>query len=208
MTVPTLMQNYQRKSYVTQLHKVYNELSQAVVMYQTDRNAVNLTEAGLNSLDAISNFFKNYFKVVQDCGNDSTPCFADSYKKISGVDSQFYCNNNCIVLASGASIGTNNELRDGQTIIAQIVVDVNGQKGPNVFGRDAFSLFLYKNGVIDDLIGADVSDDENYDWGIATAPLSKEQREENFNYGCISSNGGHYHGCFGKILNDNWEMTY
>lgn len=208
MTVPTLMQNYQRKSYVTQLHKVYNELSQAVVMYQTDRNAVNLTEAGLNSLDAISNFFKNYFKVVQDCGNDSTPCFADAYKKISGVDSQFYCNNNCIVLASGASIGTNNELRDGQTIIAQIVVDVNGQKGPNVFGRDAFSLFLYKNGVIDDLIGADVSDDENYDWGIATAPLSKEQREENFNYGCISSNGGRYHGCFGKILNDNWEMTY
>ena len=25
MTVPTLMQNYQRQSYVTQLHKVYNE---------------------------------------------------------------------------------------------------------------------------------------------------------------------------------------
>ena len=29
MTVPTLMQNYQRQSYVTQLHKVYNEFSQA-----------------------------------------------------------------------------------------------------------------------------------------------------------------------------------
>lgn len=27
MTVPTLMQNYQRQSYVTQLHKVYNEFS-------------------------------------------------------------------------------------------------------------------------------------------------------------------------------------
>ena len=33
MTVPTLMQNYQRKSYVTQLHKVYNEIQQAAVMY-------------------------------------------------------------------------------------------------------------------------------------------------------------------------------
>ena len=41
MTVPTLMQNYQRKSYVTQLHKFYNELSQALVQYQTDRNALN-----------------------------------------------------------------------------------------------------------------------------------------------------------------------
>ena len=42
MTVPTLMQNYQRKSYVTQLHKVYNELSQALVQYQNDNNALNL----------------------------------------------------------------------------------------------------------------------------------------------------------------------
>ena len=27
MTIPTLMQNYQRQSYVTQLKKVYNELN-------------------------------------------------------------------------------------------------------------------------------------------------------------------------------------
>lgn len=47
MTVPTLMQNYQKKSYVVQLHKVYNELSQALLQYQTDRNALNLKEAGL-----------------------------------------------------------------------------------------------------------------------------------------------------------------
>ena len=47
MTVPTLMQNYQRQSYVTQLHKVYNELNQATLRYQTDRNALNLKEAGL-----------------------------------------------------------------------------------------------------------------------------------------------------------------
>ena len=64
MTVPTLMQNYQRKSYVTQLHKFYNELSQALLQYQTDRNAVSLVEAGLNSNDAIYNFFNTYFKIV------------------------------------------------------------------------------------------------------------------------------------------------
>ena len=43
MTVPTLMQNYQRQSYVTQLHKTYNEFSHAILRFQTDRNAVNLT---------------------------------------------------------------------------------------------------------------------------------------------------------------------
>ena len=31
MTVPSLMQNHQRKTYVTQLHKVYNELQQAAL---------------------------------------------------------------------------------------------------------------------------------------------------------------------------------
>ena len=55
MTVPTLMQNYQKKSYVTQLHKVYNELNQVLLKYQTDKNAINLTEAGLTSTAALQN---------------------------------------------------------------------------------------------------------------------------------------------------------
>ena len=62
MTVPTLMQNHQRKTYVTQLHKSYNELSQALLQYQTDKNAVNLTEAGLTTTAAIQSFVKNYYK--------------------------------------------------------------------------------------------------------------------------------------------------
>ena len=47
MTVPALMQNHQRKTYVTQLHKVYNEMSQAFVQYQNDNNALNLKKQGL-----------------------------------------------------------------------------------------------------------------------------------------------------------------
>ena len=67
MTVPTLMQNHQRKTYVTQLHKVYNEFSQALLLYQTDKNALNLREAGLNSQDELNAFIKSYFKVVKEC---------------------------------------------------------------------------------------------------------------------------------------------
>lgn len=36
MTVPTLMNNYQRQSYVVQLHKVYNEFSQVFERYMAD----------------------------------------------------------------------------------------------------------------------------------------------------------------------------
>ena len=62
MTVPTLMQNHQRKTYVTQLHKFYNELSQALLQYQTDKNALNLKEAGLTTNEACGEFLKKYFK--------------------------------------------------------------------------------------------------------------------------------------------------
>ena len=104
MTVPTLMQNYQRQSYVTQLHKTYNEFSQALLRYQTDRNAINLAEAGLTSQDAVNNFITTYFKNVKEC-DAMNNCFASSYKGLDGstidnykVDVKSY------VLASGVSI--------------------------------------------------------------------------------------------------------
>ena len=208
MTVPTLMQNYQRQSYVTQLHKVYNELSQALVRYQTDRNAVNLREAGMTSYDAFGEFQQNYFKIVKDCGNSSAPCFASSYKKLSGSNSNFKCYKYCMVLASGASVG----LADLENGIFLFAVDVNGTKGPNIFGRDAFSLFIYtSNGVIDDLALKNLGEEngKDYTWDTsAVAPLTSDQREKNFARACAGSDRIEYHGCFGKILNDNWQMTY
>lgn len=207
MTIPTLMQNHQRKTYVTQLHKVYNQLNQALLQYQTDKNAVNLSEAGLIS-SGLSNFFKTYFNVVQDCGSDGTPCFADSYRKLSGVKSDFLCLSDCVVLADGTAIGLASSNKDN---IIQLSVDINGAQGPNIFGRDAFALFIYQNnGVIDDLVTTtNDADVEHADWDYSvSAPLTKEQREKNFESACLNNTSAHFHGCFGKILNDNWEMNY
>lgn len=151
MTVPTLMQNYQRKSYVTQLHKVYNEMSQAAIQFQTDRNAVNLKEAGLNSQTAAEEFIEKYFKIVQKCGNDKTPCFEEksNYKKLSGNQLTAWTTPMThYVIASGASIGV--RYNSSNEMICEIYVDVNGKKGPNIVGRDLFQLFLYNNGLIDD----------------------------------------------------------
>ena len=81
--------------------------------------------------------------------------------------------------------------------VIRISVDINGAQGPNVFGRDAFTLFLYPNGIIDDL----VSDKS------LLPPFTQDIRETEYAT-CMSTNSGGYHGCFGKILNDNWEMNY
>lgn len=196
MTVPTLMQNYQRKSYVTQLHKVYNELQQAAQQYMTDRNAVNLREAGLTSNEALANFVKTYFKVVSDCSADNLQCLASNYKSLSGKDFGGGSDNPLSVsIASGAVFafgimepgGVNGK-------VAVFDVDINGKQGPNIAGRDVFILGLFNNGMVDE-------------FGLESAPGDKDTREKLFNENCNAADGNWY-GCFGKILNDNWEMTY
>lgn len=194
MTVPSLMQNYQRQSYVTQLHKVYNEFSQAFVRYQTDRNAINLKEAGFSSQNDVNSFIKSYFKVVKEC-ESMNDCFAASYKKINGTATSAWAfNYKSFILANGASIRPGYS-PDGNKII-NMALDINGPKGPNIVGRDLFWLYVYTNGLIDDM-PPDTS---------ANAPLTKDQRETLYSTYCLTTTA--VDGCFGKILNDNWEMNY
>ena len=201
MTVPTLMQNYQRKSYVTQLHKVYNEAQQAALQYMTDRNALDLREAGLTSTAAVANWVKTYFKVVNSCGTDSSPCFANEYKFMNGASKGALFSNTTyqkFVLANGASISVSGYANGNVSFF----VDVNGKAGPNIIGRDTFAMLIYKNGIIDESDGTEGDDS-------LIAPLTNEKRDELFDQYCLNGTAGSYWwGCFGKILNDNWEMTY
>ena len=205
MTVPTLMQNYQRKSYVTQLHKVYNEVQQALLQYQTDRNAVDLKEAGLVGADAQIAFVKKYFKVVQDCGENLTPCFSNSYKKLAGTTATVSDADNYFVLANGSAIATTSKTTiNSNNLVMEVWVDVNGQQGPNIIGRDHFIMYIYKNGVIDDINWEEQSSGGNT---VFNVPLEHDYRERMFTSHCLASENSR-RGCFGKILNDNWEMTY
>ena len=192
MTVPTLMQNYQRKTYVAQLHKFYNELSQASIRYMAERNALNLKEAGLKSDTAVDNFLKSNFKVIKTCTKQAD-CMAPSYKKMSGATSWSSSRKMYMVLASGASFGYG-AVTNSNDIAISFDLDINGQQGPNVVGRDFFVISLYSNGLLDESVPH-------------LAPATKEERENMYQSGCIANNAN-WTGCFGKILNDNWEMTY
>ena len=203
MTVPTLMQNYQRQSYVTQLHKVYNETSQVFLRYMTDRNAINLREAGISSQAEMNNVITNYFKITTSClnPNEVKPCFAaySDYKKISGKALEYWSNNSgagigmSYILASGASVRFYYVGRDN--LFISLVTDINGPKGPNILGRDMFDMTIDVNGNIDA---------SGYELPL---PLTQEQRENAFQNTCIADNTN-FGGCFGKILNDNWQMNY
>ena len=205
MTVPTLMQNYQRQSYVTQLHKVYNEMSQVFQQMMTDRNALNLKETGLlNTTEQATETFKNYFKVVQDCGNNFSPCFASEYRSTTGssiktVEANWWSSS--FVLADGAAIGLHGLIDYSAGNVSYpygyMYVDINGAKGPNIVGRDFFLFYYFNDGTLDDVVTPECKTA-----GICSSTLEVQR----VNYSCVGQTWPA--GCFGRILNDNWQMTY
>ena len=199
MTVPTLVQNYQRKSFVTQLRKVTSELSQAAERYKSDNNYISLKESRIiGNREELNRFVKTYFKVVKDCAGSYVPCFANSYEKIESNDTVTLASHACwatVVLASGAAVcfdtgnyeankadkDVNNDGKiDDDDIIynnglnegaaMSIEIDVNGLQGPNIIGRDLFFVDITADGTV------------------------------------IDAEGGN--GYFGQIVNAGWEMNY
>lgn len=194
MTLPTLMKNHQRQVAVVSLRNFYSMLSQAIVDYQNSRNAVNIEEAGLGTADGIRSLINEKFKITQSCVNSLTPCMASEYKTINNGNVSI-SNGSSYVLANGMSLRIIIS-REPANKIANIMIDTNGKQGPNRLGRDLFFIALYSNGKMDDYISN------------GTAPLTIEQRESVYNSACMSSGTSSGWGCFGKLLNDNWQMNY
>ncbi len=213
MTIPSLIQNHQRKTYVTQLHKVYTEVQQASLRYMADKNAINLREAGLTNSAKMKEFTNNYFKVVNDCQTYiKKPCFAESYSSLKGTsaytENSHWRHSSSVTLASGASIIMDHPATYSTTVngvtsyYGNMMIDINGLQGPNVGGRDMFKVVFYDDGSID-VLGATP---ECKTKGACDGGSLKEIREAYYNSNCQKSAFGL--GCFGKILNDNWEMNY
>lgn len=204
LTLPALVKNHQRQVYVIQLHKVYNEVQQAVDSYVTENNYVNLGESRIrNNADELRRFVNKYFKVTQNCGTHYTPCFEAEYSSLNGdtvSDIGSLCNI-VVTIADGTAIcwdvapmdaevdedgnsfsSSNSVGSDGEVI--DLEVDINGKQGPNIYGRDMFAFVVGRDGMI-------------YD------PAYVENgNSANLNYKWVSN------GTFGKIMNEGWKMNY
>lgn len=199
LTLPTLVKNHQRQVYVTQLHKVYNQMSQAVELYMTDTRAVSLAETRLrNNSVELKRFFTNYFKVVKDCNGSYVPCFADEYKSLDGsktINPKHWKCNVVFTLADGTAVCADSKIEDnskdeddedvvngynGINVIS-MEFDINGRQGPNIYGRDYFSFDIDARG---NIVDPNKSKHEN---GIKPSEL--------FGY-------------VGRIIEDGWKMEY
>lgn len=152
LTLPSLVKSHQRQVFVTQLHKVYNEFSQATEGYVTSRNAVDFREAGVRSQAGIQAFMQDRFKITKNCGSTFTNCFASSYENLDGSSVTNYADadTSCYALASGASVcltySAPRPINPKPPIT--LLVDTNGKSGPNILGRDLFTMYINRDGSV------------------------------------------------------------
>ena len=200
LTIPNIISNYQKKVYVTQLQKAYNQISNALELLMSIEEVDNLNDTSLFCEDDCddakkkSDFVAKYFKVTKNClGHYEDPnCVVDNYKRLDGSTSHDWFSS-YVTLKSGMSMAFWLPNRNKPLDFA---IDVNGvNKGPNVWGRDAFAF------------------DINYKGEMAESfmyypnHLDPEINYLNDPNRCFNNEiyGG---GCLTKIINDGWVMDY
>ncbi|MBE7713303.1 MAG: type II secretion system protein [Cyanobacteria bacterium SIG26] len=196
LVLPGFLKDYHNQLYVTKLKKVYEMFDNAVNQACLDHNVSKFKYTpyryqGTNSETEKSyyqEFLEKYFKTSNN--GDENPFAAIRYKKI-GVTSS---TGSLLSLGSYAKV----RLADGAIVAfmcsattlsyCRLIVDVNGADGPNIGGRDLFSMYV------------NVETNEIYDHQAANNYCGNGSGTPKF---ALQGNG-----CFGRILKDNWKMNY
>ncbi len=142
LTIPTVVRNYQKQQTVTQLKKVYNALANTTSLTIANEGPVSGWEVEENGSAQFANrYLLPYLKVAKNCENKTTPECSFKYSVANGASSSYGSNYTRFYLNDGALIAIlvrnfqSEELFYKYTLV---IVDINGQKKPNLVGRDIF----------------------------------------------------------------------
>lgn len=146
MTLPTLIQKQQDKVLINQLKVANSTLSNALLLAYKDYDTMQFwTDASSGAYTQVTQanfekYFLPYFKVLKYCGRGEG-CFSkDIYfnKSYNPTDTIDHNSNSAkAILTNGMSVAFAS-LSFGDTPSGNIIVDVNGFKGPNKWGKDVF----------------------------------------------------------------------
>ena len=147
ITVPTLMQNTERQEFVTRLKKADSVLKQISYKIAMDSGYPVGDYSFMENDDFFESFAQN-INHIQKCTEANQGCFTpDTIKALNGSNWAKYDRVNSLVAADGITYGWHNgqyctgkglSSDDERNCIGRFIVDVNGQKAPNMFGRDVF----------------------------------------------------------------------
>lgn len=153
MTIPTLVNSVQDKATVTGFKKAYSVANQAYTMANIDNGGgFGAYSAGTNQSYVKFNALKSKLNVIRECPYDSNAkgkCWASSGVGLKNwnVDN-CGCASNTSVQDSNTSFTTADGMfwmlytYDSSNAADIIFVDVNGDKKPNDWGKDAFMFVM------------------------------------------------------------------
>lgn len=136
MTIPTLIQSTQERELKVAWKKVYSTFSQAYLTMKYE-DTIDWT-----SRKAMKDSFKPYFKIIADCDIAGDTCWrSDATLRTRNLSNTAYAFDFStgypgIVTADGIDIIFSID----SAVKGWIMVDVNGNKKPNVLGKDVFGM--------------------------------------------------------------------
>lgn len=145
MTVPTLVQDIQDTQLKTAYRKAYADAIQAIYLLKTENTLPTVS----SSMDAagffnIFNQFKTKFNIIKDCNsNNTTECFTRSGELWR--DSNPLADSPAFLDSSGRSWSLRGNETSTSLYSGFMLVDINGNKKPNKYGKDRFPL-VFSNG--------------------------------------------------------------
>ena len=210
ITLPALVQNYQKYVTVNRLKKEYSVISNAFVTSQEENGEMNTWRMGdlgsVNDGDNVlipfyQNYIVKYLDVVDDCGFSCIKQREVKRYRLNGMSWTWY--NHCwyvIYLKDGTVVCF---MADNNSVVwstVRIYVDINGDRGPNVSGKDIFTILLATNG--DSALRLS---------GIDAIRNSKSRATllGNCRECCSKESTGNYAGdfCAGLIQYDGWKIS-
>lgn len=131
LTMPALIGNYKKTEYSARLKKFYSTMQQAIIMYNNDSGEIpGEWESPENSSEALEQYWNQHF----------APYFQNVIRQEKARNEYTIWRNGFIVyFGDGTKLG----MTKGGTI--DLKYDVNGDKLPNIQGRDQY-VFLLQNG--------------------------------------------------------------
>lgn len=154
LTIPSLSANYQKRVLTTQLQKAYSEISQAGALVMAEDMGGDFR----NSNIVRNNQFLGRFLKTTSIGTGSFPQTYTMDGNDYNLVNELWGTYSCGKLSSGAYICLNNT--------GAGILDVNGPKGPNQVGRDAFSIGFNKDGSLDEEYSVYMENIIHHDWDI------------------------------------------
>ena len=206
LTVPTLMNQYQKKTQSVQIRKSINDFVSAIDMLITEEGKTSFKATSVftdvlpdnTSVDGIQNLIALHFKIIKTCDAKAAGCFAsEKYRTIDNTSSEtFQCEEKAYVLANSAAICVSKKVNSAQAQVVGrpylvIQIDINGIEKPNMGGRDMFNFYINKEG--------------EFDWNNPSTMCMNGPCTPSSSTCKTSSIGNN---CIGVLSENNWIMDY